>query len=230
MRMRRLAAAALLALLAACSAPDYTPVRDWARGASIAADYPAAAQGVPASAEDGILAMQEALVTWLSALGRMADDAVLPYLDDPFLGLAARAGAADPRGAEAVAALGRTLRHASRNNLRAPALRETIRGSDAQVQALVAALSEAVARGGRPAEGAAAAPTPAAVPAAGDARARYRALLAQVAQGHAMLKERAGEITGEETVQRIRAAEDQLRRAARTLPLPSAPLPAAAAP
>ncbi len=38
-----------------------------------------------------------------------------------------------------------------------------------------------------------------------------------------MLKQRAGSITGEETVLRIRAAEDQLRRAARTLPLPSAP-------
>jgi hypothetical protein len=41
-----------------------------------------------------------------------------------------------------------------------------------------------------------------------------------------MLKDKAGEITGAETVQRIRAAEDQLRRAARALPLPSQPVAA----
>jgi len=226
-------AAGLLALLAACSAPDYTPVRDWARGASIAADYPAAAP-----AEDGILAMQQALVAWLSALGVMADDGVLPYPEDPFLEIAPRAGAADARGGQAVAALGRTLRHATRNNLRAPALRDTIRGNDAAVQALVEALSDAVARRQAmaadpvaplpPAGRRGAPPPPAASPPPADtAAARYRALLAQVAAGHALLKEKAGDITGAETVQRIRAAEDQLRRAARTLPLPSTPLPGA---
>jgi hypothetical protein len=244
----RLAAAAVLAL-GACNAPDYTPVRDWARSASIAADYPSAAQGAPAPADDGILAMQEALVVWLSALGRMADDGVLPYPEDPFRDLAPRAAAADPRGGEAVAALGRTLRHATRNNLRAPALRDTIRGTDAQVQALVAALSAAVThaqapeaepaapppvaprgRAGRAAAPPPAAPPEPAVPPAATARARYVALLAQVAQGHALLKEKAGSITREETVGRIRAAEDQLRRAARTLPLPSIPLRPAGAP
>jgi hypothetical protein len=195
-------AVGLLALMGGCSAPDYTPVRDWARSASIAADYPAAAP-----ADDGVAAMQEALVVWLSALGVMADDGVLPYPEDPFLTVAPRAAAADARGGEAVAALGRTLRHATRNNLQAPALRDTIRGADPAVQALVAALSDAVGRRSP-----------------GTAADRYRALLAQVAAGHAMLKDKAGEITGAETVQRIRAAEDQLRRAARALPLPSQPV------
>ncbi len=203
-------AVGLFALMGACSAPDYTPVRDWARSASIAADYPAAAP-----ADDGVAAMQEALVVWLSALGVMADDGVLPYPEDPFLALVPRAAAVDARGAEAVAALGRTLRHATRNNLQAPALRDMIRGGDPAVQVLVAALSDAVGR--RAAVVALPADTPA---------ERYRALLAQVGAGHALLKDKAGEITGAETVQRIRAAEDQLRRAARALPLPSQPVAA----
>jgi hypothetical protein len=203
-------AVGLFALMGACSAPDYTPVRDWARSASIAADYPAAAP-----ADDGVAAMQEALVVWLSALGVMADDGVLPYPEDPFLTVAPRAAAVDARGGEAVAALGRTLRHATRNNLQAPALRDMIRGGDPAVQVLVAALSDAVAR--RAAVLALPADTPA---------ERYRALLAQVGAGHALLKDKAGEITGAETVQRIRAAEDQLRRAARALPLPSQPVAA----
>jgi hypothetical protein len=266
----------LLALMGACSAPDYTPVRDWARSASIAADYPAAAP-----ADDGVAAMQEALVVWLSALGVMADDGVLPYPEDPFLTVAPRAAAADARGGEAVAALGRTLRHATRNNLQAPALRDTIRGADPAVQALVAALSDALGRRAALAEVGGVAPTARAErngaptaraerngaptarverngaptaraerngaptaraerngaptaraerdgvqTAAATAAERYRALLAQVAAGHAMLKDKAGEITGAETVQRIRAAEDQLRRAARALPLPSQPVAA----
>jgi hypothetical protein len=214
-------AVGLLALVGACSAPDYTPVRDWARSASIAADYPAAAP-----ADDGVAAMQEALVVWLSALGVMADDGVLPYPEDPFLALVPRAAAVDARGAEAMAALGRTLRHATRNNLQAPALRDMIRGGDPAVQVLVAALSDAVGRRAAVAEvvapvagGGGGAPA-----AAATAAERYRALLAQVAAGHALMKDKAGEITGAETVQRIRAAEDQLRRAARALPLPSQPV------
>ncbi len=142
--MRGAAIAAAL-LLAACNAPDYTPVRDWARSASLATDYP-----VAAPADDGAMAMQAALVTWLSALGRMADDGVLPYPEDPFVDLARRAAATDAAGGAAVTALGRRLRHATRNNLRAPALRDTIRGADPDVQALVAALSGAVTRAGPP--------------------------------------------------------------------------------
>jgi hypothetical protein len=225
-------AVGLLALLGACSAPDYTPVRDWARSASIAADYPAAAP-----ADDGVAAMQEALVVWLSALGVMADDGVLPYPEDPFLTVAPRAAAADARGGEAVAALGRTLRHATRNNLQAPALRDMIRGSDPAVQVLVVALSDAVGRRAALTEVVVVAPPAGPAPsarterggaptAATTAAERYRALLAQVAAEHAMLKDKAGEITGAETVQRIRAAEDQLRRAARALPLPSQPVAA----
>jgi hypothetical protein len=234
-------AASLLIVLSACNAPDYAPVRDWTRSASLAADYPAAAEGLSAPDVDGVAAMQEALVAWLSALGRMADDGVQPYPENPFVDLAARAARTDPRAGGAIAALGQTLRHATRNNERAPALRDTIRGSDTQVQVLVGALKDAVAIGAPtegpspaqasepyPAHARCAAPVPEATTAGcgrAAVRARYIDILTQVADGHAMLKAQARDITDEATVQRIRAAEDQLRRATRTLPLPTVPLP-----
>lgn len=193
---RRLAAAAVLALLAACSAPDYTPVRDWARTASLVADHPGTP--APAGAADGVLAMQEALATYLAALGRMADDGVLPYLEDPFADLAARAAQADAAGGAAVAAIGATLRRASRQNWQAPDLRHAIRTFDADVQALVGALAGAVER---------------AAPEAPNA-----ALIRRIGTGHALLKDKAGDITDDEVVQMIRAEEDRLRRAAFALP------------
>ncbi len=185
--MRRAAALALAALLAACSAPDYTPVRDWARTASLVPDHPAG------TAEDGRAAMQEALATYLAALARMADDGVLPYLEDPFVDLAARAARADAAGGAAVAAIGRRLRVASRQNWRAPELSGAVTAFDADVQALVAA-------------------------AAAGAPAAHAALLRRVGEGHALLKARAGRLTREAAVQAIRAQEDGLRRGLLALP------------
>lgn len=190
--MRRAGALALAALLAACNAPDYTPVRDWARTAGLVADHPAAAV-----AEDGRLAMQEALATYLAALARMADDGVLPYLEDPFVDLAARARAADAAGGAAVAAIGRRLRVASRQNWQAPELRYAVDGFDADVQALVAAL------------------------AAASASPAHAALLRRVGEGHALLKDRASRLTREEVVQAVRAEEDRLRRGLLALPAPA---------
>jgi hypothetical protein len=197
--VRRAAALALLALVAACSAPDYTPVRDWARTASLVADHPAGAvQAPPAAAQDGRAAMHEALATYLSALARMADDGVLPYLEDPFVEVAARARTADEAGGAAVAAIGQRLRLASRQNWQAPDLGYAIGAFDADVQALVGALAGP--------------PAPAA----------YAALVRRVGEGHALLKARAGRLTREAVVQAIRAEEDRLRRGLLALPVPAA--------
>lgn len=207
MSLRRILAGAGLALLAACGAPDYTPVRDWARAASLVADHPGLGPAPP-PATDGVAAMQEALAIYLAALGRMADDGVLPYLEDPFIALAARARSADPAGAEAVATMGRTLRHASRGNWQAPAMREAIRTFDPSVQTLVAALAGALA------------PAGAAEPAVSQA-----AVVRAIGQGHAMLKDRAAHITRGDVVRMIRAEEDRMRRAALALPRPGAAAP-----
>lgn len=214
--MRRSLAALACGLLAACNAPDYSPVRDWARTASLVADHPAATVP-PATQRDGILAMQEALATYLAALARMADDGVLAYPEDPFVQQAARAAAADREGGAAVAGLGAFLRRATRGNWQAPDLRDSIRTADPLVQALVAALGRAV-RGGLPAEE------------AGDAVAAYAAALAAIGEGHALLKARARDITSEEVARLARAEEDRLRRAARALPVPRAAPSTAAAP
>lgn len=247
----RAAAAGLLALLAACNAPDYTPVRDWARTASLVADYPLVIAPQPArpGTLDGALAMQEALATYLAGLGRMAEDGVLPYMEDPFVDLAARARHADPAGGDAVATIGRTLRLATRQNWAAPELRDTIVAFDPAVQALVAALAGTVA----PAPVSPAPPDPAPAPAPRDragreaareaaqarardaaaaaalaaARAQYASLVRQIGQGHALLKDSASRITTEEVVQRIAAEQDRLRRAALALPRPVVAVPAA---
>jgi hypothetical protein len=150
-------AAGLVLLLTACSAPDYRPVRDWAGTASQAADYPsmvaactpAAADArtldaLRASQDDALRAMQTALAAWLSALGTLAADGVLPYREDPFVQLAQRAGATSQPGGQAIAALGALLRRATLGNAQAPELGATISAGDPSVQALITALREAV--------------------------------------------------------------------------------------
>ncbi|MBR0683306.1 hypothetical protein GXW74_22665 [Roseomonas eburnea] len=223
-RARSLAAGALV-LLTGCNAPDYTPVRDWARAGSLVADHPGATRAVaalppdaaPAEVRDGIVAMQAALSLHLAALGRMADDGVLQYPEDPFTDLAARAAGADAAGGEAVAGLGRFLRYATRGNLRAPQLRDSIRATDPLVQELARALVASIRREAT------------AMPGEAGPLEAYAAVVAQIGEGHALLKARASDITDEEVVQLIRAEEDRLRRAARALPYPAAaPAPAAA--
>jgi hypothetical protein len=229
----RRAALLALALLGGCNAPDYTPVRDWARSAGVVAGFPPleggagllAAADTPAETRDGIAAMQEALVTWLAALARMADDGVLPYMESPFAEVAPRAAKADADGGAAVAALGALLRRFTRENWQAPEMRDAIGLADPLVQRLVLAIRRALDR-----------PLPPRPPgqaplAEGQqaARERYLALLGDVALGHALLAARAADITKEEVVRQVQRAEDDLRRAALALPRPIVRLPAAAA-
>lgn len=213
--MRRLALVALVAL-AACNASDYTPVRDWARTASLAVDFPAQRLPPPRSAEvrEGAMAMREALATYLSALARMADDGVLPYPEDPFTELAPQAGRAGTGGAQPVASLGAFLRRATRQNWQAPRLRETIALNNPAVQALVNALNEAIAANTEPGE----------PPDIARGRAQYAAIILRVGDDHALLAARAGDITDEDVVDLIRAAQDRTTRALLALPRPALPV------
>lgn len=213
--MRRVLLAALAVLPVACNAPDYTPVRDWARTASLAADFPAGRLPPPASEDvrEGAMAMREALATYLAALGRMADDGVPTYPENPFVELAPQAGRAGTGGAQPVSELGAFLRRATRQNWQAPRLREVFGVTDPAVQALVQSLTAAIARNTEPGE-------PAAI---ATARAQYAAIIVRIGEDHALLKARAADITDEDVVELIRAAEDRLRRAALALPRPAMP-------
>jgi hypothetical protein len=212
--MRRLALLALL-IPAACNAPDYTPVRDWARTASLAADFPAGRLPPPASADvrEGGLAMRDALATYLTALGRMADDGLLPYPENPFAELAPQAGLAGTGGEAPVAALGAFLRLATRQNWQAPRLREAITVNDPSVQALVRSLTAAIARNAEPGES----------PAIATARAQYAGIITRIGTDHALLAAHADDITDEVVVEQIRAAEDRMRRSVLALPRPAMP-------
>lgn len=244
----------IVTLVSACSAPDYSAVREWAGTASFAADYPPVANDTPlgevrqaaesTALSDSILAMQQALSVYLSALGTIAADGVLPYREDPLVELAQRAAAANEAGSRAIGTLGGLLRRATIRNSRAPQLRDTIAETDEALQALVAALTSSVAgleameaeerravaadyeRLQREARGASAQRAirdlaglrdrELAIRAA--ARVNYRLVLNRIAEGHALLKARARHITQEESIRQIRAAEDQLRRASAVLP------------
>jgi hypothetical protein len=253
-RTARPLAAAGLVLVTACSVPDYSPVRDWAATASRAADYstvglrcvPRAEQPAagPDQLQDGILAMQHVVSTYLSALVTLASDGLLTYRQDPFAELAPRIRAVSEAGGTAAAALGAVLHHATIDGDQAPDLDDTIVASDAPFQVLVTALSDAVARAGlgeadaRGQAAAAYAQLASGVPegatrqaardaaalrdrefaAAAAARANYIALLRRIGEGHALLKERAPRLAQEETARHVRASDDQVQRAAALLP------------
>ncbi|WP_188968913.1 hypothetical protein [Neoroseomonas lacus] len=213
--MRRHVAVLAVLLAAACNAPDYTAVRDWARTASLAADFPAGRLPPPASADvrEGGLAMRDALATYLTSLARMADDGVLPYPENPFVELAPQAGRAGTGGEQPVAALGAFLRLATRQNWQAPRLREAITLNDPSVQALAHALTAALARNADPGE----------PPAIATARAQYAGIITRIGADHALLAAHADDITDEEVVELIRAAEDRMRRSVLALPRPAMP-------
>lgn len=206
----------VLLTLSACSAPDYTPVREWAATGGLAVNLgreslrPVRVNCLPDAAGAGLDAMQEALATYLSAIGVLADDGVLPHHENPFGALEARVAELDAQGATAVASLGALLRRTSRANAQAPQLRGFITQADPLVQALVVALAAAVRnqapRGEAPDEG--------------SPRAQYARLVVRVGAAHAMLKADAAVITRDKVVQRIRAAEGELRLALATLPRP----------
>jgi hypothetical protein len=249
MKLRHGILALPLAALIGCGPPDYTPVRDWANVAGNAAIYPelvtrpgAAPTVLPAA--DAINAMQQALASYLQALDTLAADGLLMIREDPLAAFPPRVAPISPKGAEAIQALGALLRERGRSLARAPQLRATIREADASVQALIAAMQEAITT-----------LEPAETAAAEQARARYQRLLreardepsrqilrdlaalheaaaanraaairnyqtvlADIAKGHALLKERVAHLTQEETARQIRAAEAELRRASARLP------------
>jgi len=213
--MRRCLALVALLLPASCNAPDYTPVRDWARTASLAADFPAGRLPPPRSVDvrEGAMAMREALATYLAALGRLADDGVLPYPENPFVELAPQAGRAGTGGERPVAELGAFLRRATRQNWQAPRMREAIAVADPSVQALVQAMAAAIVRNAEPDE----------PPDIARARAQYAALILRIGGDHALLKARAADITDEDVVELIRAAQDRMTRSLLALPRPTLP-------
>ena len=232
-----------------CGPPDYTPVRDWAGVAGNLAVYPEVvtrpgAAPVVSPSADAINAMQQALATYLKALDTLAADGLLMIREDPLAAYAPRVAPTSPKGAEAIQTLGALLRDRGRSLARAPQLRATIREADAPVQALIAAMQEAITT-----------LEPAETASADQARARYQRLLreardepsrqilrdlaalheaaaanraaairnyqtvlADIAKGHALLKERVAHLTQEETARQIRAAEAELRRAGARLP------------
>lgn len=239
---RFLALPVALLALSACDAPDYSPVRDWAATASFAVDDRRMA-GSP-QADAGTLAMQQAMSVYLLAIATLASDGVLPYREDPFVELATAARARSERGGAAITALGTLLRRASRSAAQAPDLRDNIVAADPHVQALVQSLVAAVAAGAAPdvaarADAAAgytrlaaetrdpvarrlvqerAAARDAEFAAREVARQRYIDNVIRIGEGHALLKARAATITKDEAVQRIRAAQDELRRNAESVP------------
>lgn len=155
----------LLAGLAACSPPDYTPVRDWAGVAEAAAHYPeltpaprqTTARQAPIAQPDqteAMRAMQQALGMYLNALGTLAADGLLMLREDPLRDLVPRVAPVNEAGARAIEKLGALLRQRGRELARAPQLRAMIRDSDEAVQGLIQALSETVS-GVMPAEDAA---------------------------------------------------------------------------
>ena len=138
-----------LATLIGCGPPDYTPVRDWANVAGHAAIYPElvtrpGATPAVSPAADAINAMQQALATYLQALDTLAADGLLMIREDPLAAYAPRVAPTNPKGAEAIETLGALLRDRGRSLARAPQLRATIREADAPVQALIAAIQEAI--------------------------------------------------------------------------------------
>jgi hypothetical protein len=188
--------------------------------------------------------MQEALVTYLAALGTLAADGVLPYPEDPFATVAARAARTSEASGQAIAELGALLRHATRSNARAPQLRDTIRAADPHVQTLTSDLARAtmsatpreqqeraavaaryaeLARGARDAAARRTLQDVAALldrdfGARAAARLNYAEVVRRIGEGHALLTERSRHLGQEETARQVRAAENRLRRAAALLP------------
>lgn len=205
------------------------------------------AQPAPAPRREGVIAMQAALDAWFTALSTLAADGLVRQPEDPLREAAAQAAAQDPEAGRAVAALGGLLVEATKGNWRAPQTAGAIRAADPAVQALLGSLSAAVAaETDGPARDAVAAlygpleaeaRDPAARQAIRDWRAQreaeiaartaareaYRAVLARIAEGQALLLAKAGHLSQEETARQVRAQEAALRRAAALLPWGAAP-------
>lgn len=239
---RLVGAILLLVGTSGCALPRNTAIVDWARTASIAASLPAEAEA-PATR-----AMQQALATYLLALGVLADQAVLAFDEAGFRALAEPM---PPLGADAVNRLALFLRAASDEVPERWASRESSRPepsyedrrlaavlwrSDAAVQSLVAALAEALACADVVPATAPLMPTDLALQIEWEAwrlarisdrsiaRAAQGDLVRRIGEGHALLASRASAITQRETERQLRSAEDRLRQSMARLP-PVAALP-----
>ncbi|MBR0683305.1 hypothetical protein GXW74_22660 [Roseomonas eburnea] len=231
-----------LVLVAGCSLPPNTALRDWARTASILADHPAAVAPEPGAAppraapapdpgdeaararRDGLVAQQQALAVYLYALGVLAEEEQpLTFREEPYAALAPRAAAADPAAARAVAEIGAILRAAREANL-PPGARANSAGQatvveDHRLRSVIRAADTPVqALVAALAAGIAAAPPAGAERRPGADREAYLRVLAAIGEGHAMLKARARHITQEDLARELRAEEDRLIRAAYRLP------------
>jgi hypothetical protein len=198
-----------LAFLTACS-PDYSAVRDWSVQARVnvlppasvrppnsAVTAPAAPATVAASGQEGaVRALEEAAGAWLSMLAFIAEDGVPLERTSRFGPLAELVRPFDADAGRAVAALGETMAFAARRNWRAPELYLAVERGDPDFQKIMAALSRlstTTARADQPAP------------------ARL-AGFADIAEGHAFLKQNSSRLSARETARILRLRESELRR------------------
>lgn len=190
---------------AGCALPPDTALTDWARTASALVDRPALAPPGPSAA-----AQQQVVAIYLQALSVLGEhEQPLRFRAERFAPIAAAAGPPGSPPAEAAAAIGRALASASAANLRpgaradsahpAPLVEDNrlppfVRAGHAPLRVLLDAL---------------AAPLP---------PGPYRAILAAIAEDHAMIAASAAGLGRRDLARRLQAAEDRLRREARLLP------------
>lgn len=206
---RRIIGLALAVLPAACALPRNAALTEWARTATAAVDRPSMMAG-----EDPRLAAQEALAVYLHALSILGEpERPLPFRAEAYARLVARAGT-DPSAA-AISRLGTLLEAARAANLppdaRAMSAAPAPLVEDNRLWRLLPAADGAV----RDLAGALSAPLRAAP---GPARVAYAAVLAAIAEDHAMLAARALHTRQEALARDLRAAEDRLVRRSRLLP------------
>jgi hypothetical protein len=197
-----MAALAMLAMAAGCALPPDTALPDWAASASLLV-------GQAAPADDAQRALREGVAVYLAALGTVSRQEVLTFRETAFAGLPPRAGTAP---GTALAELGTVLRRARDDNPDPEAraysagqarvvedlrLHPMIRAADPPLQVAIAAL------------------------AAGTTDPAERAVLARIAEGHALIAARARgpvRLGQRETGREIRDAEEALLRAGARLP------------
>lgn len=196
---------ALSVLLAAGCAPDYGAVRDWsatARNALLPPIGQRPADALPAGAlrpapvtaagrEGAVQAAQEAAAAWLALLAWLAEDGLPPGRANLLEAHAAALGPFDATGGQAIAELGAVMADGGRRNWRAPQLRIAVARGDAPFREVLAALGRLL-----------------------PPDAPEQAVLARVAQGHALLLAELTRLSAPETARRLRLQAGELRRLA----------------
>lgn len=252
--------AAALLLLAACT--DLSAVRDFSRLAAGTADYRGIVQryadygerrvryGLPRidvgerqAQAAGLLAMQDAITTYMGALGALADDRVVTVSANPLVDAAVKAGAVDTAASSTVTALGDLILRAATGRYRQGQIGEVIAAANAPVQDLAARLirfagstadedrEEATAlrffyggldrRSNDPAGKRALTEWRdlrlQQITARAPSRDAYIAGMRKIAEGHQLLTDNRGRLSVDETVRQVRAVNDQLQRIGREL-------------